>query len=180
MSGARAHGVESVLGALDAEAVATAARAVGRGLSASVVGERARSAVVVAVAASAFANAHDVVYVGEGVEASSVRIGGRGRGGERASHRAGASDARRLRRDGRSGEIPPCTAWTCRRYPTFDEPEVLRALAFAATWHAGQRRKNGELYVKHCVERAKILATRSITRPKRTEKSRRHVRVSIT
>ena len=50
---ARAHGVESVLGALDAEAVATAARAVG-GREREALGNDAGE-VVVAVAASAFA-----------------------------------------------------------------------------------------------------------------------------
>ena len=44
------------------------------------------------------------------------------------------------------------------RYAIFREPEVLRALAFAASWHRGQRRKNGDTYAKHCVESAKILA----------------------
>jgi len=44
------------------------------------------------------------------------------------------------------------------RYPIFREPEVLRAVGFAAKWHGGQRRKNGDPYMKHCVESAKILA----------------------
>ena len=44
------------------------------------------------------------------------------------------------------------------RYAIFQEPEVKRALAFAASWHRGQRRKNGDSYAKHCVESAKILA----------------------
>jgi len=44
------------------------------------------------------------------------------------------------------------------RYPIFREPEVLRAVGFAAKWHRGQRRKNGDPYMKHCVESAKILA----------------------
>jgi len=44
------------------------------------------------------------------------------------------------------------------RYPIFDEPEVRRALGFAASWHRGRRRKNGETYARHCVESAKILA----------------------
>lgn len=44
------------------------------------------------------------------------------------------------------------------RYPIFNEPEVRRALGFAASWHRGRRRKNGDTYARHCVESAKILA----------------------
>lgn len=46
----------------------------------------------------------------------------------------------------------------CSVYAQMGHPKVLRAAAFAAAAHAGQRRRSGEPYVVHCVETARIVA----------------------
>ena len=165
---ARAHGVESVLGALDAEAVATAARAVGGREREALLGNDAGE-VAVAVAASAFATFMTSfmwekawkrrVFGSE--DEDEEESAGRGDAGAGTSGRGGTKGKKRRNTTLHGVDVS--------RYPIFDEPEVLRALGFAATWHAGQRRKNGELYVKHCVESAKILAA---TLPSNGPKSR--------
>jgi len=58
----------------------------------------------------------------------------------------------------RGGRVRVLHGVDVRRYAIFSEPEVGRAVAFAGRWHAGQKRKNGDSYMRHCVESAKILA----------------------
>ncbi|XP_076957798.1 putative GTP diphosphokinase RSH2, chloroplastic, partial [Bidens hawaiensis] len=43
-------------------------------------------------------------------------------------------------------------------YPIFNDPQVLRAIAFAREAHRGQLRKTGDPYLTHCINTAKILA----------------------
>lgn len=46
----------------------------------------------------------------------------------------------------------------CSAYPILANARVTRAAAFAERWHHGQYRRNGDPYVVHCVEAARILA----------------------
>jgi len=163
---ARAHGVETIVGALDAEAVVTVVRELGA-REREALGNDAGE-VVAAVAASAFAT-FMTSFMWEkawkrrvfGSEDDEDESAGRGDGNAATSGRGGTNGKKRQNTTLHGVDVS--------RYPIFDEPEVLRALGFAATWHAGQRRKNGELYVKHCVESAKILAA---TLPSNGPKSR--------
>ncbi|KAI7725515.1 hypothetical protein M8C21_007057 [Ambrosia artemisiifolia] len=43
-------------------------------------------------------------------------------------------------------------------YPVFNDPKVLKAIAFARKAHLGQLRKTGDPYLTHCINTAKILA----------------------
>lgn len=43
-------------------------------------------------------------------------------------------------------------------YPVFNDPNVLKAIAFARKAHHGQLRKTGDPYLTHCINTAKILA----------------------
>ena len=80
---------------------------------------------------------------------------------ERVWKRAVFAEDERAREDARSGErtrVREMHGVDVRRYVIFSERDVGRAAAFASAWHAGQRRKNGDSYMRHCVESAKILA----------------------